>query len=342
MSLDEITFTSQHFLDQLTILYGESGTGKSFVVRDIMSILSTHIAQIMVISPTDRQNHTYEKIVPRCFIHYGVDTEILKKVWARQEVMRVTYDRANNPEPLERLFSRIAPPLAKSAVEKIRTELSGAESRIRATVTDKNEIEDKLTAMKKAASKVILSIFKHNIEMYRDNFRGKVLADDESYCLQYLNFNPRLLIIFDDCTEQLNKTNNAAIMEKIFYAGRHNFITTIIACHTDKTFKPELKKQSFVNIFTTPSCAHAYFERKTNDLDKASRIAANEACRAAFTPLSRHQKLVWIRLESKFYRYTASFAEVAFCSPSIRKYSDAVVIQRDAQLTNNEFAYKFM
>lgn len=51
-----------------TILYGESGTGKSTIMLDILYNLRGHIPTCVVISPTEASNGTYEGIIPDALV----------------------------------------------------------------------------------------------------------------------------------------------------------------------------------------------------------------------------------------------------------------------------------
>jgi hypothetical protein len=166
--------------------------------------------------------------------------------------------------------------------------------------------KEKIADMEKECQQLIVAIFKSSINRNREYLRTQDLSTAEEFSLAYMNVNPRLVIVFDDCTEQLKKMCKHPVVKNLFYQGRWNYITALIACHTDKALDPELKKSAFVSIFTDSSCAHAYFVRGSNDLEKSAIARAKEACSVAFTSALKHQKLVWIREEKTFYRYTAS------------------------------------
>jgi hypothetical protein len=169
------------------------------------------------------------------------------------------------------------------------------------------------------------------------------LNADEQFTLKFINFNPRLVLIFDDCTDLLKKAKSNSVIQKLFYQGRWSYITVIFACHTDKALDPELKKNAFVSIFTEASCAHAYFERKSNDLDRDAKDRARLAVKAAFTPMAKYQKLVYLRSEKKFYRYTATLRKpFRFGSPYIWKYCEQVEAAAGSLSAGNKFINDFM
>lgn len=344
-SLQELDFSYKRFIDRSTILYGESGTGKSFVIVDILFQLKPHVDQIIVISPTDPQNHTYDRgIVPLPCIHYTITAKLLDDIWERQNALSAVYTKANKAEVLESLFERIGDNIgAKSVIDDINEKRKSYENEIHSECSDENLAKTKITEMGKEYEKLIILIYKHYINENRERLARMSLSNDEKFSLKYLNLNPRLVIIFDDCTDLLKKFKSHPVMQKLFYQGRWAFITVLIACHTDKALDPELKKNAFINIFTGEKSAHSYFERKSNDLDKEERQRASAACKASFTPIAKFQKLVWVREENKFYRFTAtSHEDFRFGSPVIWEYCKKIQAEAGTISVDNKFIQDFM
>jgi ribosomal protein L20 len=311
-ALQELDFNYQTFLDKTTILYGESKTGKSTVIIDILYQLFPFVDQIIVISPTDRQNHTYsgksikERVVPLPCIHYAISDKLLKDIWERQEALVAVYTKANDAGVIKSLFEK----LNLTDVKKIMTDISerrqNRENEIRSQYTDGDTINSKIEEMDNDFRKLTNMVHKHYINENRGRLSRVALTEDEKFTLRFLNLNPRLVLIFDDCTDQLAKFKNHPVMQKIAFQARWNFITTLLACHTDKSLDPAFKKNAFNSVFTEQTCANAYFGRGSNDFDKDDKERAKSACRGAFTPVSKHQKLIWVREDKKFYRFTAT------------------------------------
>lgn len=335
-AVPELDFSYKRFLDKTTLLYGESGTGKSYVIVDILYQLAPHADQIIVISPTDRQNHTYDRgIVPLPCIHYTLTPKLLDDLWERQGALSAVYSKANNKEVLSALFGKIAN----------KTHISAAIAAIHKKLGDlKRELDpdDPSSAnMEAECKKLILMIWVNTINENRHILGKMRLTKDESFSLKYLNLNPRMVLIFDDCTDLLKKYKGHPVMQKLFYQGRHSFITSLIACHTDKALDPELKKNAFVSIFTEESSAHAYFERKTNDLDLEARRRAAAAVRVTFSPIAKHQKLAWLREEKKFYRFTSVPHTFKFGNQYIWDYCESIKAEAGALSMDNKFIGNF-
>lgn len=344
-SLQELDINYKYFLDRSTLLFGESGTGKSFVMVDILYQLQPYVDQIIVISPTDRQNHTYDKgIVPLPCIHYTITSKLLDDIWQRQNALSEVYTKANKPDVLRNLFDKI-PNNSRtiSIISSIHSKLRNYKDEVENDCADPSSARAKMTEMETECKKLITMIWRAEINKNRGYLQKLSLSKDEQFSLKYLNLNPRLVLILDDCTDLLKKFKTHPVMQKLFYQGRWAYITALIACHTDKALDPELKKNAFISIFTEETCAHAYFERKSNDLDKDAKTRASQACKVAFTPLARHQKLAWVREEKKFYKFTASsHTNFKFGSQYIWEYCDRIKAEEGALSADNKFIGEFI
>jgi len=52
-----------------SILYGESGSGKSVIIKSILYNLKDKVPACIIISPTEKFNKTYDGILPPTFIN---------------------------------------------------------------------------------------------------------------------------------------------------------------------------------------------------------------------------------------------------------------------------------
>jgi hypothetical protein len=94
------------------------------------------------------------------------------------------------------------------------------------------------------------------------------LSEDERCCLQHLHFNPRLLLIFDDCAAQLKPFFNKDVFRLLFYQNRHSFITVVLCCQDDTDLPANLRKNAFLSFFTEPVICTANFGRQANQFSK--------------------------------------------------------------------------
>ena len=342
MALPELKYDYTHFIDKSTLLFGVTGSGKSIIIVDILHKLQGHIDQALVISPMDRQNHTYDQgIIPPPCIHYEITSELLTNMWERQVALVNVYTRANDPAIIDTLFRLCNNSNAVRFIAAAKEKSEQHQAQIR--MAGGNDVSTKIASVELKCKTVISSIMKRTITENRKTLERMGLDDDHMFSLKYLNLNPKLVLILDDCTDMLMKFKSHPVVQKLFYQGRWAHITFLIACHTDKALSPELKKNAFINIFAEPTSANSYIERKTNDLDKGSKINAKQAIDCAFTPLAKYQKLALIREDKSYYRFTAELHPAfKFGSEMIWKFCDKITVDANNAVSTNRFIQKFV
>lgn len=80
-------FTIDDIVDHAAIcMIAKRASGKSWIVRDIIS-KKKDIPASVVIAPTDKLSQFYDEFIPSSFIHYEYDTNILSKIFHRQELL---------------------------------------------------------------------------------------------------------------------------------------------------------------------------------------------------------------------------------------------------------------
>lgn len=335
------------FLDRATVLYGESGTGKSTFIIDILRELKPFADQIIVFCPTDRSHHTYsgktskDRIVPLPCIHYNITPQILENIWQRQQVLSNVYRRASDFKVLESLFRRVANDHSH-VIQSIKKKCDERLAEIEESIIDPVTAGRKRDEIKFDRDRFIEIIYKHFINNNRRRLENMSLSKEEAYSLRFLNLNPRLVLIFDDCTELLDKLKNNMVIQKLSTQGRHEMITTLMITHTDKKIDSAFRKNVFVSIFTEDSCARAYINRASNDLDKKGKKIASDAVESTFVPSEPHQKLVWVREDRRWYRYTAKLHQnFTFGCPEVWSYCESVGADGDSIPSSNPFVEGF-
>jgi hypothetical protein len=338
--LDDLKLNYKMLLDGSIIIFGESDTGKSTIIKDMSFLLKPHIDQILIISSSDKKNKSYSAyMAPKPCIHAKITGKLLDEMWQRQEALGNIYVRANNPEVLRRLFNRVATSHAQEIVASI--ERRRAECVANLEDCEIGDISAKVKEVNSDAEEFTNKIYKHFIGNNLDAFKGVNLSKDERLTLQYLNLNPRLLLIFDDCTTDLEKFKKHPVIQELFYQGRWSYITLIIGAHTDKSLPPELKNNAFVKIFTQDIAARSYYLRQSTALDKDKRNEYVAAINEAFTPAKKFQKLAYVRKTGKLYKYTAEIRpKFRFGAPIIWKFCDYISSDDDT-IVNNKYMSKF-
>jgi len=312
-SVPELKVSPSLFIDKTIAIYGPSKTGKTVIIKHIMKMVDTFIEQVLVIAPSEPSNRSYEGFVESPFIHYRLyladpknpkkddgskgALRFLESVWKRQEMMAAIYTRANNISVLLGLFDKLPKDTRYKAMHYIdrinNKKRHSIEDIKKQYMKEPGKRDEKIKEINEKFKKMLVLLYKKYIRPHYDElYRQKHLTEDEKYSLFYLNFNPRLLLIFDDCSAQLKPFFNKEIFRMLFYQNRHSFITLIISCQDDTDLPTNLRKNSFISFFTEPIVCISNFERSSNQFSKPMRAFINEMVPVLF---KGHRKLAYIR-----------------------------------------------
>jgi len=360
--IPEIKLSPSALLDKTTVIYGPSGTGKTVVVKDGLKKLNDYVEQIVLVSPTEPSNRAYEGFVDRAFTHYQLGTvsktdkkdtpqkaahRFLEAIFQRQEMMAAIYTRANRVEVLSKLYGRLSKGVRRKADKfiaslerKRRRVLSSLKRRYAENV---GMLGEKVEEANEKFEKMLSLLLKKYLTPHVDAlWKKKGLTEDEFYSLKYIHFNPRLLLLFDDCAAQLKPFFNKEIFRKLFYQNRHSFITVIICCQDDTDLPTNLRKNAFISIFTAPIVATSNFERPSNKFPKATKLYVASILSKIFVG---HRKLVYIREDDRkqhFYHLTSPYPKKSmFGSRAIRSLCDDLRSEGVMMDKNNPYYEKF-
>lgn len=359
-SLPALALKPSLFMDQTTVLYGQSKTGKTFIVKAIMKTLHGHVDEILVVSPTEPSNRSYEGFVDKPMMHYRMwlpdpdnprkddgskgAERFLTAVLNRQDMKATIYSQTNQLPVLRSIYRRIRTAGADRYIRMLeRKRDRSVEDLRRRLARDPGQRDEKIKEVTEGFEKMLALVCKKFIApRLQDLWARNDLTEDEQYSLQYLNFNPRLLIIFDDCAAELKPFFKKEVFRKIFYQGRHSYISAIVCCQDDTDLPTNLRKSAFVSVFTQEVICTSNFERSTNKYSKDTRDYVKEIANEVF---SGHRKLVYLREDSKgqnFYHLTAPYTKpFRFGSDALGELCDRVQSSGFAIDKDNPYFDKF-
>lgn len=367
------------FLDKSINIVGPSGSGKTTIVKQIMYVLKDFIEQPLVVNMTELANKSYTGIVDPLFVHHrpwlpennkinigsrgggrGDDEKkgayrFLDTLWKRQEMLVEVYRRANRLEALDQLYCRLHREDRKegdiyiSCIKRKRTRtIDDIRNDIKMTA---GEREEKIRETNMKFEEILIATYKKFIipnKQYiyeeRDRF-----SEDEKYAFQYIELNPRLLVILDDCAAELKSFFNKDVFRKMFYQGRHAKITFIICCQDDTDLTPNLKKNIHLTIYTDPQVSTASFERKSGGITKNMQKDLTEQIIPAIFKGNTFEddktKLVYWRSDPKkmlFYYWKSSFPPpFKFGSHALSDLCDSIRIKDSSLDKDNPFHDRF-
>lgn len=325
--IPELNLHAKEYIDKTIVIYGPTKTGKTVIVKNIMKIVSNYIDQILVIAPTEPSNRSYEGYVDPALIHYklyntndngknGKDDWkqhaflFLESIWKRQEMMASIYTNTNKIENLKKIFKYVVPHIKDEAnchIDNINKKLKTAIHQINKKYTNEGIRTEKIKEIVNKFDEILVQIYKKYIYIDYKNIWECNLTEEERSTLQYIFFNPRLLLIFDDCAAQLKPFFSKEIFRKLFYQNRHSFVTLIICCQDDTDLPANLRKNAFISFYTEPVVCLSNFERSSNKYSKQIREHVNDLIPIIF---KGHRKLAYIREDDKninFYHVTYEY-----------------------------------
>lgn len=346
-----LQMTPAMFVDRSLVVYGPSKTGKTKITKCIMKAVSSRIEQILIVSPTEPTNRAYSGFVDRPFIHYRLylppepgskasaranDSTLgalrfLEAVWKRQEMMAAIYTRANNPDILANLFGRIPGKTRAEGVRHIKTmnerRKDVLERVAKKFAGDPGRVSEKQKEVNDKFKQLLILLYKKYITGHYDGLWDADLSEDERCSLVYLSFNPRLLIVFDDCAADLKAILNRDIFRRFFYQNRHSFITIIVTAQDDTDVAANLRKNAYISFFTEPVVCSSNFERPTNKFPKPTRDLVTDIL-AGQDFFTENRKLAYIREDDRrqhfYYVQAPLLPPFRFGSKALHELSDAV------------------
>lgn len=327
------------------VMYGASNSGKSVMTVDILHTLKSVVPNIVVFAPTADSNGAYEGIVPDKMIKRTCTIKQVESVYKRQVQAASAYKTANSLEVLSSVFNRIARGTDRQSeaavLELSKTMLVRVKSS-NITLGERNKQKKTIETMR---DEYLRNIYKQRIRQSVSTLGQIKLTAVEQQSVQFIDFNPNLVIVFDDCSSVFTrKFQKSQVMLDLFYQGRHSFITTIFGLHDDTGLESYLRKNAALSLFMTAECAVHYFTNSSNSFTATMKTDALQKIDAIFDSDSgvvpAFSKLVYVRNDETPLRYAlADIHEVfKFGSAALWELCDRIEkIQRATKSLSSTF-----
>ena len=282
------------------MLYGTSGSGKSTIMFDILHILKDHIPNMCLICSTNKLNNSYDGIIPPQLIYSEVTEDLIKKIFNRQSVVVKMWNLANDLERLENIYNKLTNKenltlqLLKDSYSKIKKKINENENtHIAEKKTQNQELDD-------SHKQNLISFYKKIINKNKPIINKQNNLDElEIKIVNYININPNFLIILDDMATTANIWSKYQEMKELFFNGRHHRITFMISFQDDKPLDSGLRKNTFINIFTTEVVCNSFFGRSANNFTKKEQNKMSKLANFIFNDeklkTKNYKKMVYIK-----------------------------------------------
>jgi hypothetical protein len=317
------------FVGYSTIYYGSTGSGKSTAILEQLHLIRNSVDRVVTFSPTNDVNMTYNTCQPLLTIHRNLTFEKIRDIFEQQKKISTFYAIINKMEILEPIFHKMKsiPALNHQyykAIAKIgayRQQYAEKMGRLRGQNLPFDVAKNQEAEYHGKLNDHIRNVYKNTIIEARHILLQNISDTTQIKILQRINMNPNLLIIMDDCIEEIyqiskkHKTNSEDefSMDTLFSKGRHFNITIIIAAQDDNKVLPAIKKNTYISIFTEAESANHFAESKSNAFTKEKKKKFQLAINAVFnsqTNTVNHKKLVYCMRGQGNNMFTYKIADV--------------------------------
>ena len=344
---------SANYIDKTIIIYGKRGSGKSTVIDDIMYTCKHVIPSIYVISRTAIANNQYKDKIPNNCVKGEVSKEWLANFVKSQSERAAIYKRANDIKLLETVFLKINDKRAVLVEQMIKSKTENIIKDIKKSDMNHAKKKESILEIEKLNGQKIYRWYKDviraNIIKLEEMKKVGQLTRYEICVVDFLDFNPRVMLILEDCAPILKEFCKDKSVKDIFYNGRWFYITMIITSQADKEIDSNIRENVDVNIFTKNTAATANFDRSANHYSKTIKKYSEKCIDRVFqTEISggeNHKKLIYLSKTDEFFYSIADYPLPAFkmgC-PALWRADDKISVKRGDSEPNiiDEFFEKY-
>lgn len=315
---DSIPYLSKdvnNYLDRTTILLGPSSSGKTTIIDEILYLTKDYIPNYLVVVPKTSDIPYRKKLPARC-IREDLSKSKLEAIWERQKNLTACYNIANDINILEGLFKKSPDRESVVMLQAIKRKAEESMRTIDASPNlDYAQKKSQRTSIEELHIKKTKAIYKASIKRNTHILERMELTTHEKTALEYLDVNPRFMIIIDDSSDKFEmwmkywKKTEMNPFNSIFFRGRWNFITLVMALHEDKILDRQLMKNSRVTIFTNSQTFVTSIEKKSNGYSASEKKLAMRICDKVFPNdtvggVKNFQKVCYVREDPQPFKYT--------------------------------------
>jgi hypothetical protein len=335
------------YTDRTVLLFGGSGKGKTTVIENILHTVKDRIPNYLVIAPRASIKAYRKKLPIRC-IKEDLTKKRLTKIWNRQSNITQIYDTANDVDILAMLFNRLPDRRSLVMIKAITQRASDCIRDIDSTDLNFAMKKEQKAYVEDMRLKKVTMLYKASIRQMRQKLSDMILSDKETVCLKYLDVNPRLMIIIDDCSEKWQMwqkmfgKSEINPFDSIFYKGRHCYISLVFAAHDDKLVDTGLRKNARVTVYCGSKALMASLSKAgsgfTSQDKKLAQRMATELFNDGDTKVKSHKKLCYVSTDNSPWKYHIADLHPEFtlgCDP-LRDLVDKMPAKED-NLAENPF-----
>lgn len=331
---------SKEILNKSIVLYGSRGSGKSVICKDIMYTLRQDIPNIIVFNSTESSNSFFSNIVSKPFLYDKVELSVLDNIWKRQEYITEIHKKINNIDILKNIIIKLNLHSAVDLIENIdKNKEQYADTLQQKIESDNtflveiNKLNDKFNEVKLVILKQIIKYVKKKIK--KNEINKNDLSQEDIDIIKFIDINPNILLIFDDCAAEFKKHNKSDTLRKLFYQSRHVNITFIITAQDEIDLDASLRKNANITILCDSNCCNGFFERSSNAFGKKFKHVTREISDKIYGEEHKNIKLIYNKDNTvKLLWYVATIREnFVFGSRYTLEYAKKIVKEKERDIS---------
>lgn len=362
--LPGLPLTADIIFNKSNTVYGGSGQGKTTLVKYLMYLLKDKIGAALVFCPSAKASNTdYDKCIPRALIHTDIDKKIFIKLAHLQEAKATQYKYVQDKNTILSLYNKVRSKEIDIQIHRRNRVYQKVMGIIHSQQMKEDLDENVLDELKKDLERIKNMLTDMEYETYRCHisanqrkYNVSKLSKNEKVALMYIDLNPYILVVFDDCTEELKSICRRAEKDpecgefwKFYTQGRHKCITIITISHDVSSIAKGIRSNSFNNFFADKMVASAFFTQQ-NSIDGPLVKRMRSAIPIVYgnTKLHKYNKICYCKNNpiQIFYTHTPNptLYEDSFimCKKSVRKLLEKRTKKDEIKISdNNEFKDKF-
>ena len=339
-----------YYLNKTTLVYGRTQSGKSTIINEIMHMCRNFIPCAFVIcqSSVTTESSDYFGKVPNHCIKSNVTIEWLDQFLTTQKGRSAVYRIANNMDNLRSVVNRVRQQDTTNTEATVINEAAKHIKQIEISNSlDYAQKKEQIETVKKIEAKHLVQIYKSAIRKNKVVLENMSNLNEQETCvIKYLDFNPNIMIIWDDCAASFKKWVKASPdIAEMFYNGRHYFITQIISAQDDTKIDADLRKNALVSIFTTSQIAVSNFTRTANGYSRDEKKRAELCIKKIFGSetnlnVKNYKKLIYLQSTTVLDPFCYTIADVY---PNVKMCCDALwkIDEKMNELSGNKIDNSF-
>jgi len=355
LDVPHIDISAELIVNSTIVLYGGPKNGKTVAILDLLYIIKDEVPNIIVVSPTNDSNKSYSDIVPSPLIHKTISGnsdskgkkeshKFLAKIIERQEYITSIYNITNDLKTLKAvglLLSKKTKSECDICIKKLNKYVEECNNKLKEEYTE-DEYDTQLEKLTELTKGQLIKIFRTFIKKDREYLMNLNLNEKQQTLVNYIDINPRIVLVFDDCAAELKPHFKNEEFRKLFYNNRHSHITLIISCQDETDLDANLRKSARLSIFAESGVFLTYIQRG-GKFTKEHKAYATAITELVFTG---NRKMIYSkngRNPKDLYHHTFSIHKsFKFGSEAIRELCEVVANKEDTELDiNNSFHKNF-